>query len=89
MIKHITALTFFLALTACATTGTSTDSSSSDSSSSSNSSSSAAGMTGIIMNDAMPVYEACLKEYEKTMSDKDAKKICTDKLKDTAVKNLM
>lgn len=82
MLKHITALTFFLALTACATTGTSSDNSSSGTSSS-------AGMTSVIMNDAMPVYEACLKEYEKTMSNEDAQKICTDKLKDTAVKTLM
>jgi hypothetical protein len=82
MIKHIIALTFFLALTACATTGTSTDSSSSDTSSS-------AGMTSVIMNDAMPVYEACLKEYEKTMSNEEAKAACTAKLKETAVKTLM
>jgi uncharacterized lipoprotein NlpE involved in copper resistance len=30
---------------------------------------------------AKPLYQSCLKDYKKTMSDNDAKKVCTEKLK--------
>ena len=32
-------------------------------------------------DNAKPVYEECVKEYKKTMSDSDARKACTQKLK--------
>lgn len=35
-----------------------------------------------IVDQAKPLYEICLKDYKKTMSEDDAKKACTEKLKD-------
>lgn len=32
-------------------------------------------------DNAKPVYENCVKEYQKTMSDADARKACGEKLK--------
>lgn len=34
-----------------------------------------------LINAAKPLYQNCLKDYKKTMSDEDAKKACTEKLK--------
>jgi hypothetical protein len=34
-----------------------------------------------LINAAKPLYQSCLKDYKKTMSDEDAKKACTEKLK--------
>ncbi|MEH6449020.1 MAG: hypothetical protein V7765_10135 [Oleispira sp.] len=34
-----------------------------------------------LLDKAKPLYTACLAEYKKTMSDDDAKKACTEKLK--------
>ena len=35
----------------------------------------------VAKNNAKSVYENCVKEYKQTMSDSDARKACTDKLK--------
>lgn len=34
-----------------------------------------------LLDEAKPLYTSCLAEYKKTMSDDDAKKACTEKLK--------
>ena len=34
-----------------------------------------------IVDSAKPLYEECLADYKKTMSDSDAQKACTEKLK--------
>lgn len=34
-----------------------------------------------LLDEAQPLYQTCLNDYKKTMSDEDAKKACTDKLK--------
>jgi hypothetical protein len=34
-----------------------------------------------LLDEAKPLYQTCLDDYKKTMSDEDAKKACTDKLK--------
>lgn len=75
MIKTLTALPLLLTLTACSMINS--PESSSDLVNSS------------LLNDAQPLYDACLKDYQKTMSDEDAKKFCTDKVKEKAVKRLM
>jgi hypothetical protein len=36
-----------------------------------------------LLNEAKPLYTSCLAEYKKTMSDDDAKKACTEKLKNS------
>lgn len=33
-------------------------------------------------DNAKPVYDECIKEYQKTMSEEDARQACLDKLKD-------
>ena len=35
----------------------------------------------VAKTDAKPLYEKCLKKYKKTLSNKDAKKACENKLK--------
>lgn len=35
-----------------------------------------------ILGQAKPLYDICLKDYKKTMSEDEAKKACTEKLKD-------
>lgn len=34
-----------------------------------------------LADNAKPLYEECIADYKKTMSDKDAQKACTEKLK--------
>ena len=34
-----------------------------------------------VVDSAKPVYEECVADYKKTMSEKDAQKACTEKLK--------
>ena len=34
-----------------------------------------------LLDDAQPLYQSCLEDYKKTMSDDEAKKACTEKLK--------
>ena len=34
-----------------------------------------------LIDAAKPLYQSCLKDYKKTMSDEEAKKACTEKLK--------
>jgi len=34
-----------------------------------------------LLDDAKPLYSVCLADYKKTMSEDDAKKACTEKLK--------
>ncbi|MBA35993.1 MAG: hypothetical protein CMI14_11290 [Oleispira sp.] len=34
-----------------------------------------------LLDEAQPIYQSCLKEYEKTMSEEDARKACLEKLK--------
>ena len=34
-----------------------------------------------LLDDAQPLYQTCLNDYKKTMSDDDAKKACAEKLK--------
>jgi hypothetical protein len=34
-----------------------------------------------LLKEAQPLYQSCLEDYKKTMSDKDARKACTEKLK--------
>lgn len=34
-----------------------------------------------LLNEAQPLYQACLKDYKKTMSEEDAKTACMEKLK--------
>jgi hypothetical protein len=34
-----------------------------------------------LLDEAQPLYQSCLKEYEKTMSEEDARKACLEKLK--------
>jgi hypothetical protein len=34
-----------------------------------------------LLDDAKPLYQTCLDDYKKTMSDDEAKKACTEKLK--------
>jgi hypothetical protein len=34
-----------------------------------------------ILKEAQPLYNTCLSDYKKTMSEEDAKKACTEKLK--------
>lgn len=36
-----------------------------------------------LLDEAQPLYNTCLAEYEKTMSDDEAKKACAEKLKDS------
>jgi hypothetical protein len=36
-----------------------------------------------LLDEAKPLYKSCLAEYKKTMSDDDAKKACTEKLKNS------
>lgn len=36
-----------------------------------------------LLDEAKPLYTSCLAEYKKTMSDDDAKKACTEKLKNS------
>ena len=35
-----------------------------------------------MLDQAKPLYEICLKDYQKTMSEDEARKACTEKLKD-------
>lgn len=35
----------------------------------------------VAKDNAKPLFESCVKEYKKTMSDSDARKACTEKLK--------
>lgn len=75
MIKTLTALPLILTLTACSMLDS--KESSSDL------------ISPALLNEAQPLYEACLKDYQQTMSNEDAKKFCTDKVKEKAVKTLM
>jgi hypothetical protein len=34
-----------------------------------------------LLKEAQPLYQTCLEDYKKTMSDDEAKKACTEKLK--------
>jgi hypothetical protein len=34
-----------------------------------------------LLDEAKPLYTSCLAEYKKTMSEEEAKKACTEKLK--------
>jgi hypothetical protein len=34
-----------------------------------------------LLDEAQPLYQTCLNDYKKTMSDDEAKKACTEKLK--------
>ena len=34
-----------------------------------------------VLDQAQPLYQSCLEDYKKTMSDDEAKKACTEKLK--------
>jgi hypothetical protein len=34
-----------------------------------------------LLKEAQPLYQSCLEDYKKTMSDDEAKKACTEKLK--------
>jgi hypothetical protein len=34
-----------------------------------------------LLKEAQPLYQTCLEDYKKTMSDEDARKACTEKLK--------
>lgn len=34
-----------------------------------------------LLDEAKPLYQTCLDDYKKTMSDDEAKKACTEKLK--------
>ena len=38
-------------------------------------------LVSVAKDNAKSVYENCVKEYKQTMSDSDARKACTDKLK--------
>lgn len=38
-------------------------------------------LIAVAKDNAKPVFENCVKEYKKTMSDSDARKACTEKLK--------
>lgn len=74
MINHIVALTFLVALTACSSFNSSSTDSSSDL------------VNPALLQEAQPLYEACLKDYQLTMSDEAAKQFCTEKVKEKAVK---
>jgi hypothetical protein len=34
-----------------------------------------------LLKEARPLYQSCLEDYKKTMSDEDARKTCTEKSK--------
>jgi|TARA_B100000767_G_C19252192_1_gene323724 hypothetical protein len=36
-----------------------------------------------LLDQAQPLYKSCLADYKKTMSDEEAKKACTEKLKNS------
>ncbi len=36
-----------------------------------------------LLKEAQPLYKMCLADYKKTMSDDEAKKACTEKLKNS------
>lgn len=38
-------------------------------------------IVSVAKDNAKPVYENCVKEYQQTMSDSDARSACTEKLK--------
>lgn len=40
-----------------------------------------------LVDSAKPLYEECLADYQKTMSDDEAQKACTEKLKDVYKKS--
>jgi|TARA_B110001454_G_scaffold118776_1_gene110886 hypothetical protein len=36
-----------------------------------------------MLDEVQPLYQSCLKDYKKTMSDEDAKKACMKKAKES------
>lgn len=47
-------------------------------------------IVSVAKDNAKPIFENCMKEYKKTMSDSDARKACAEKLKqgyESATKN--
>ena len=36
-----------------------------------------------LLKEAQPLYQSCLDDYKKTMSDDEAREACTEKLKDS------